>query len=164
MAQRLWRPGPENSSVTNDVRPVRYGESLSYIVVGNQNPDTSHLQIADDALQLQDLKWVDTGKRLIQQNKVGLQNQTSRNLDTAPLSTRKHISLAVAYSLEPEIGDQVRHSLATLASFQGQSLQDRHEIVFHRELAKDRCFLRKIADPAVSPLIHRKLRDPLIVE
>src|SRR3954447_19560910 len=128
MAQGLRRSCPENSSIADDVRPVRYGESLSYIVVGNQNSDASHFQIADDTLQLQHLKWVDSGKRLIQQNKVGLQDQTAGNLNSATLAARKHIPFAVTYGFQAEIGDQVRHPLATFPAAQGKCLQYRHQI------------------------------------
>ena len=47
---------------------------------------------------------------------------------------------------------------------QRQCLQDRHQIVFDTQFAKNGSFLRQIADSAMSTLIHRKLRNGIIVK
>ena len=44
------------------------------------------------------------------------------------------------------------------------NLENRADIVFHIEPAKDRCFLRQIADAEPRALIHRKVSDLVSVE
>jgi hypothetical protein len=75
VAKRIRRPCPKDPSVANDVRTIGHRKSFANIVVSDQNPYAFLLEIADNALQLKDLYGVNSGKRFVQKNEIGLQNQ-----------------------------------------------------------------------------------------
>src|ERR1700678_1855395 len=45
--------GPEDFTLRNNVCAIRHAQSLPHIVVGNQNPDPTCLQVKDNPLQIQ---------------------------------------------------------------------------------------------------------------
>ncbi len=61
---------PENFAFVDDVRPIGYRQSLSHIVVRNQNPDTGSFHVADYFLQIEYRNGINSGKRLIQQDEL----------------------------------------------------------------------------------------------
>ncbi len=93
--------------------------------------------------------------------KLRIDHQRPRNLHAPPFAARKHVAAAAAHLIEAELIDQPLHLFAPLAVAQRQRFENRHQILFHRELAEDRSFLRKIADAAAGALVHRQMRDVL---
>jgi len=63
---------PENLAFVDDVRPVRNRQRLPYIVVRYQHSDTGGLHIADYFLQIEYRNGINPGKRLIQQDELGI--------------------------------------------------------------------------------------------
>ena len=108
-------------------------------------------------LQFQHLNGIDAGKRLVQQHEIRLQHQRPRDLDAPPLAARKHVAFAVPHRFQTQVVDQVLHALPPLPPAERQRLQNRHQVVFHAELAEDRRLLRQIADAAPRAQIHRQL-------
>ncbi len=157
--KRLGTAGAEDFSVIDDVSAIRDGQRLAHVVIGHQNADPGVLQIENDALQLQHLDRIDAGERLVQQQKTRLDHQRARDLHAPPLAARKRIALVVAHGFEAQLLDQPVHALPPLAPAHPQRLQDRHQIVFHGQLAEYRGFLRKIADAAPGALVHRHVGD-----
>jgi hypothetical protein len=45
-----------------------------------------------------------------------------------------------------------------------QGLEDRQDVLLHRELPEHRGFLRQVADPEPSAAVHRELRDVAAAE
>src|ERR1022692_4941295 len=75
------------------------------------------------------------------------------------LAAGKHVSLAAPHLFQAKLLDQAVQSLVALAIPQRQRLQDGHQVFLDRQLAEHTGFLRKIADAAPRPLIHRQRRD-----
>ena len=91
-------------------------------------------------------------------------HQRARNLDASPFASREHIAFAASHLLQAELLHQPRHALAPFAGVQRQRFENRHQVVFHRQLAEYRRLLRKIADAVPRTLIHRQRCNLFVVE
>src|SRR5581483_9326986 len=156
--------GAEDAAATDDVSAIGDGQCFADVVIRYDDADAAALQVRNDALQLENLNRIDTRKRLVEQNEMRLQDQRSCDLDAAPLAAREHIPLAVAHGFEAHVVDQVLHAFAAFAPAQRERLQNRHQVVFDAQLAKNRGLLREIADAALGASAHRQLGDVLVVE
>ena len=52
--------------------------------------------------------------------------------------------------------EQMITTLSPLVFAQGQSLENRQDVLFHRHLAENRFFLRQISHPEPRPFVHRE--------
>ena len=132
-------------------------------MVRDQDANAGALQVEHDALQFQHLDRIDAGERLVQQQESRADHQRARNFHAAALSAREHISAAAADAIETELVDKPFHRFPALARAHRQSLENRLQILFHGQLAEDRCFLRQIADAQPGALVHGHLRDVALV-
>src|SRR5205807_9569041 len=77
----------KNLSFSHDVRAIRNAQSLANIVIRNEDSDSTTAQIKDHALNIVDGLWIDAGKRLVEQDKLWLSRQSSRDFGAAPFTT-----------------------------------------------------------------------------
>ena len=143
----------------DDERYIRHAERLADVVVGDDNADPVAAQLAEDALEFDDLLGIDAGKRLVKQQEAGCQHQRASDFDPTPLASGQLVSVVVSHPVQPETADQVVESLATFRRQQGQRLQDRHDVLVHRQLAEYGRLLRQVADAQACPLVHRHIGD-----
>src|SRR5579864_9297552 len=80
-AQRFGSAGAEDFPVIDDVGAVRDCQSLTDVVIGDQDTDPGVFQIEDDALQLQHLDRIDSGERLVEQQETRLDHKGAGDLD-----------------------------------------------------------------------------------
>src|SRR5579884_2787361 len=154
VAELLGAAGPEDPAIVDDIGAVRDGEGLADIVVRDENADAGVLQIEDNPLQFQYLDGVDAGERLIEEEEAGLDDQGPGDLDAAPLAAGERVSFVVPDRLKAELRDQAIHAVTALAAGEPKRLQDRHQVIFDGELAKNGGFLGKVADTSARPLVH----------
>src|SRR5204863_2879513 len=93
----------------------------------------------------------------------GIDYERARDFDAPALAAREHVAAAAAHFFQPQLLQQTLQTLPPLIGSQRQRFQDRYQVFLHRQLAEDRRLLRQIADPAARPLVHRQVRDILIV-
>ena len=71
-----------------------------YVVVSDEDTYVLALQLEDDALDVLHSNGVDTGERLIQEDKVRVDGQGAGNLGTTTLATRELYALATESKLD----------------------------------------------------------------
>src|SRR5918911_4827115 len=84
----------EDSAFIQDIGAIANPQSLSDVVIGNQNADTAANELADNLLDLRDRDGIDTRKRLVKQHKRGRQDQSASNFHSAPLPPGERKSFA----------------------------------------------------------------------
>ncbi len=74
-------------------------QSLVHVVVGNEYANVAVLQLPDNLLNVADGNGVDTGKRLVEHDKLRIYGQTTRYLCTAAFTTGKAVTGILAHFL-----------------------------------------------------------------
>src|SRR6185312_9076276 len=82
----------------------------------------------------------------------------ARDLAAAALAARERDRRALAHLVQRKFVEQRIQPLHSFFLVWLDEFQNREDIVFHGESAKDRGFLRQIADTEARPAIHRQLR------
>src|SRR5690348_1448073 len=136
IAQFRRGPGAENLAIVNNVRAICNCQSLANVVIRNQNTDARRTQVFDDSLQVHDGQGVNSGERLIQQDERGTQGKRPGDFQAAALTSREHVTLAVAKALEPHFSQQLLDAIAPLFRREWQDFQDGEKIFLDTQLAK----------------------------
>src|SRR5579863_7986779 len=154
----------EDSAIVDNVGAVRYRERLAHVVIRDQHSNTAGSQAADDFLQIENGDGIDPGKRLIEQNECRVDAKTAGDFHAAALAPREGIASIVANVLQAKFIDKLLHLLAALVPRQRLRLKHGENIFLDGKLAKDRSFLREIADAILArPQIHGNVSDVLAV-
>src|SRR5205814_2968979 len=113
-AQLFRRSLPEDASLVNDVRTVSDRQCLADVMVGNQYPYPTRLQIADDLLQVEHGNGINPGKRLVQQNESRIYAQGTCDFHTPAFATGQCIAAVEPNMLKPQLIDQPLHAFPAL--------------------------------------------------
>src|SRR5262245_42405227 len=133
-------------------------------MIRNQNADPARPQPRDDLLYIIYRNRVYSRKRLVEQNIFRLDGQHPRDLRPAPLAARQRVTFILPHVTQPEFFDQLFHPVVAFGASQRERLEYRKNVLLDSELAKDRSFLRKIADSKTRAFIERQLRNTLLTE
>ena len=108
---------------------------------------------------------VDTGKGFVEQDELGGRGQCAGDFYPATLTTRQAHAQVVANVVDVEFLQQAFQLLATPGLVQLLAgLEDRHDVVGHRQLAKDRGFLRQVTDTGACSAVHGLMADVQVVD
>src|SRR5215813_14407786 len=115
--------------------------------------------MADELLDVADSDRVDAGEWLVEQHVVRSRRERPGDLDPPPLTARKRNRWCLAQPREAEFSQQrVEIGLAP-APIGLDYFQHGADILFDVQAAKDRGFLRQVADAQPGTLVHRQARD-----
>ena len=155
----------EDGSLVEQIGAVNDGERLTHIVVGDDDTDILVFQFCDDVLDVLHGDRVDTGKRLIEKDELGVDGKCTCNLATAALTTGKLDALALAHLMEVELIEKVLQTLQSLflCELLGH-LHHGHDVVLHGHVTEHGSLLRKVADTLLRTLEHRQLGDVLVIQ
>src|SRR2546422_2403407 len=106
------RASPQNLAGVDYISAVDDGQSLTDVVVRDEDSDPGRRQPAHDRLDVEHRERVDSGERLIEQEKVGGNDQAAGDFDAAPLSPRQRVRAMVANPLQAELGEELVGPLA----------------------------------------------------
>ena len=101
--QFLARAVPERLALVNDVCTVDDAKRRVNVVVGEQHPYASLLQILYKSLNVEDSDGIHAGKRLIKEYDGGVGNHSPSDFDSAPFAARKGVGLLLCKACEAEI-------------------------------------------------------------
>src|SRR5262249_16275906 len=149
VTQLLWRASAEDPAFIDDVGTIGDRERFPHIVVGNQDADATAFQIEDYLLQIENGNRVDTRKWFLDQHDLWCNAERACDLTSASLTTRKRVSHIVANVAKPQLVDQLVTLATALLPRDRLHFQHGHNVLFHRELAKNRGFLGQVADSIV---------------
>src|SRR5690606_12440643 len=135
-------------------------QGLAHVVVGDQYADAFGLEVVDDLLDVTDRDRVDTGERFVQQDELGRGRQRAGNLDAAAFATGQAHAEVVANVADVELLQQAFQFFAPAVAVEVLAgLEDGHDVVGHRQFAKDRGFLRQVADTGTGAAVHGLVAD-----
>jgi hypothetical protein len=156
----------EDPAFADDVAAVGDFQGLAELVVGQQDPDVEGVdQVADLLLDLADRLGVDARERLVEHDELGVGDEGAGDLGPPPLAARDHVGLGLADLAQAEAVDQVVEPLpALLAGHVASGFEDRHQVLFDRELAEDARVLGEVAHPGAGSEVHRQPGDVAAVE
>src|SRR5271165_2326622 len=161
---RLRRPLGQHVTTVDDVGPVDQAERLAHVVIGDQHADAATFEMTHEVLDVADSDRIDAGERLVEQHEGRFAGERPGDLAAPPLAAGKRDRRRLAHASDIElVKKRFEHRLAQVAIRLGH-LEHRADIVFDVEAAKDRRFLRQIADPEPRPLEHRQSRHIVAVE
>src|SRR5262249_11108390 len=149
----------EDLAVVQDVRAIGDRERLTYVVIGDEDPDAAVAQTPDDLLDVADRDRVDPRERLVEQQVLGRGDQRARELQSPPLAAREREGLIRRQRGEIQLGQQLSRARTTLVHGQVERLEDGQQVFLDGQLAKDRRLLRQIPDAHAAALVHRQRRD-----
>ena len=139
-------------------------------MVGNQHANAATLEEIDDALNFDHGDRVDAGKRFVEQDKARLGRQGARNFHPSALTAGQGQRGRIAQVLHPQILQQCGQTLLNLylgewfAMFITLQLQHSAHVVLHIEFAKNRGFLRQIAQAQPRPAMNWHVRHRLTID
>src|SRR5471032_1601178 len=164
------RPFGQHPAFADDVRAVADAQRLANVVVGDQHADAARLQEADDALDLDDGDWVDAGERLVEQDEARLRGERAGDLDAPAFAARQRRSRRFAQVRQAQVVEQAVEPLVDLGGLQRLDvlivLQIEHgaDVLVDCQLAKDRGFLRQVAQAQARALVDRLAGDRQAVD
>ena len=84
----LGLPLSDHLATGQNISPVASAKRFTDIMFGDQNTDATFSKVHDNLLDVDDGDGVNAGKRFIQQDKVRITSERSRNLNTSSFATR----------------------------------------------------------------------------
>src|SRR5215510_11831596 len=133
-------------------------------MVRNQYADPARTQPRDDLLYIIYRNRVYSCKRLVEQYVFRFDGQHPRDLRPAPLAARQRVTFILPHMTQPELFDQLIHPVVALGSGQRERLEYGQDVLLDSELAKNRSFLRKIADSKTRAFVEWQLCNTLFAE
>src|SRR5882724_4749460 len=138
----------------NDIGPIGQAERFAHIVVGDQDADAPVGEVADQILNVADRDRIDAGKGFVEQHVVRTRRQRARDFDAAALAAGERDRRRFTQARDVEFIEQrIEFGLALLPAGL-DDLEHRTDVLFDGETAKDRGFLRQVADAEPRALIH----------
>ena len=154
----LRSAGLKDNTLIQKIRAVCDCKGFTHIVVCDNNADIAVFQLCDDVLDILHGNGVNPGKGLIQEYEFGIYGKGAGYLAAAALTTGKLDAAGLTYLGEVEFIYEPFHALYPLGlchSLCGTGdLHYGHDIVLYGHLAEHGCFLGKVADTALGPLVH----------
>src|SRR2546422_2089967 len=153
-------PGSNDRALIDDVGAGADAQGLAHIMVSDQDADAAVRQLADDALDVQHGQRIHARKRLIQEHEPRLGRERAGDLDAPPLPAREGQAESPAHVADAQLLQQLLEALLACGALQVRAgLENRHHVVFHRQLAEHRGLLRQVAEAELCPTVHRQQRD-----
>src|SRR6185503_3808612 len=94
-------------------------------------------QIGDDLLNVVHGNGIDARKRLIEHHEFRLRDERPGNLEPSALSAREGESLTLAKVLDAQLVEQRFEALPAFSRGNREGLENRQDVVLHRQLTKD---------------------------
>ena len=147
-----------------DIGAIHQFQRFTHIVIGNQNPDTTGFKVGYKLPDITNGNGINAGKGFIQQQIFGVGRQTAGNFHPPPLTARQRQGRCAAQMFQTKIGQEFLKALSPLVPILFRNIQNRGNIIFDAQAAKNRGFLRQIANTQPRPAIHRQAGDILSVQ
>ena len=108
---------------------------------------------------------VDTGKRFVKHDQLGVVHQTPGNFQTPTFPTRDSHGWSAANLVQAKLFEQLFQTLfTTLSGVIFAVFENRHQVLFDAQLAKNRGILRQVTHPKPGPLIHGQTGNIVAIE
>src|SRR5262249_27148945 len=134
-------------------------ERLAHIVIGDEHADTALGEMANERANVVDRDWIDAGEGFVEEHKGRPGGKRTRDFDAAPLAARQPDRGRGSQAGDPEFVEQSVELLLTRCLVRLDRLEHGQNVFLDGQAAKDRGFLRQIADAQSRAAVHRQLGD-----
>ena len=166
LGQLLGCTGFENLTLVEEIGAVGDGQRLVNVVVGDDYTDILILQRRNDTLNILYGDRVNAGEWLVEKYERRVDCDSSRNLGTTTLTSRKLVTVALAHLLQAELLDEGFNSVALVLLREVCHLEYGTYIILDTQVAEYRGLLCKVAHAHLCSLVNGhlgKLVDPSVV-
>ena len=133
-------------------------------MIGDQHADAALLQLADQVANVRNRQRIDARERLVEQHDRRVGGQRAGDLGAAPLAARQRHRRGCAQPRQPEFVEQRFEPQRALGLVGHGKFEHAKDVLLDRHPAKDRGFLRQIAEAEDRAAIHRQSGDIVAVE
>ena len=133
-------------------------------MVGDQDPDVAPLEVLHQLADIGDRDRVDPGERLVEQHYRRLGRQRTGDFASPPFAPRQGHRRGGAQVDQAEFVKQLLEPGGARVAIGLGNLEHRKNVLLDRHSAKNRGFLRQIAQAQDRPAIHRQPRNVRPVE
>ena len=134
-------------------------------MVGDEHADAALRQMADEQFDFSHRNWIDAGERLVEQHEYRIGRQRPGNFQRrrSPPESATACNLRKCW-IENSSSSASSSSSAFLLLVRLRDFQHGADIFFDRKAAKNRRFLRKIANTEAGAAIHGQRGHVVVVE
>ena len=147
-----------------DIGAVHDLKRFTHVVVGDEDTDPARLEVMDKGTDVAHRNRVDPGEGFVKEQVFRFRRKAAGNLHPPPLAARQRQRGGAAQMGDGEFGQQFLKLLAPLVAVGFVDFQHGEDVVLDRQPAKDRHFLRQIADPQTGAAVHRQAGHVLPVD
>ncbi len=129
-------------------------------MVGDQYANAAAFKVFNDALNFDHRNGIDASKGFVQQNKARRRRQRARDFNATALAPGERGGGGVAQVRDAQLLEQLVQTVGNhvagqrLTAWVGLQLKNRTNVLLHIELAKNRRFLRQVAQTHARPHVH----------
>ena len=133
-------------------------------MIGDQYADLAPLQVADNVLDVVDRDRIDPGEGFIEQYEFGFGGQGARDFHPPAFAAGQGHARGVANMGDVKFLKQFfQHGLALFAGQFAARLQNGHDVVGHRQLAKNGRFLRQVPQAVAGATVDALAGDVAVI-
>ncbi len=153
----------QNFARMNNVGTVDQAKRFSHVMVCDQNADPTGSQVPDKILNIADGDWINASERLIEQHEGWVGRKRAGNFKTTALTARKGNGRRLAQLRDVKLFQQLIELVVAFLGVRFMHLKNGLDVVFDRQSAENRCFLRQIPYAEAGTTIHRHGGDVVAV-
>src|SRR5688572_13726120 len=171
MGDLVGRAGHEDLAVVEDVGAIGDRERFPDVVVRDEDTDAALLQPPHDLLDVADRDRIDPGEGLVQEQVLGRRHERACDLQPPALAAGERVRRVRRQAGEVQLRQQLARAPPSLVAREVERLEDREQVLLHRQLPEDRRLLRQVPTPSrhrwyigseVISCPSRKMRPPSV--
>ena len=156
--------GTKDPPLSHDISPIRYSQRLAYVVVGDEDPDTTISQVEYYILNVVHSLRIDAGEGFVEQDVLWFGRKRTRDLRSPTFAARECITTCVSNVANAEFFEQLFESLELFTTTKTGCFEHGENILRRRHLAKDRRLLWQVTYAQPRSQVHWKLSEVLIAK
>lgn len=164
LGQLLGSALKQDFAIKKQISAVGDGKRFRSVVVGDEDADVLFLKAVNYPLNILYGDGVNTGKRLVKHDELGVDGKAPRNFGASAFASGELVAEILAHVLQRKFVKQTFKLFFLIFNGGFSHLEDGTDIVFHRKLAEHGRLLREITDAVLGTAVHRILGDVHVVD
>ena len=152
-------------ALADDISAFANGQRFPDVMVGNQHAEAAVAQVFNNTFDVDNGNGVNAGEGFIKQDEFRISGQRAGDFNAAAFTTGERLTETVAQVLNVKLFHELFRAIFTLFGAQVvANLQYRHQVIVYAQAAKNRGFLREIADSATRARVQRQQANIFVID